>query len=246
MEGGAFEQRVALLVIHEIQSELARVNQPVKKIPYIDTSVNKILAFDREIDVLMTLQAPKLALLGGVLSDEECDELASYCATRMERSAVVGDNGGGSVVDSRRTSSGAMIQRGETQLVSRLESRLAVLAHWPVERAEGLQVLRYGPGNEYKPHFDWFDPKLPGSQNHLANGGQRTGTFVIYLSDVEAGGGTIFPSLGLEILPKKGGAVFFANVDEFGAPSRLTLHGGSPVTKGVKFVANKWLRESRF
>lgn len=245
-QDGGFEYAMAVRVIQDLRSEISFAGEPPRVIPYIDPSVNKILAVDREVDVLLTLKRPNVALLGGVLSDDECDELASYCADRMKRSAVVGADGGGEVVDPRRTSSGAMLRRSETELVARLEARLAALAHWPVDNAEGLQVLRYGPGNEYQPHFDWFDPSLPGSQKHLGRGGQRTGTFVIYLSDVEAGGGTVFPTIGLEVLPKKGGAVFFANVDERGAPDRLTLHGGSPVTKGVKFVANKWLREGRF
>lgn len=243
---GGFDRLMAHRVISDVRAQMKGADQPKAPVPYIDASVNKILAVDREVDVLLTLKNPSIALLGGVLSDEECDELSAYCADRMKRSAVVGADGGGEVVDPRRTSSGAMIRRSETELVARLEARLAALAHWPVESAEGLQVLRYGPGNEYQPHYDWFDPALPGSQKHLGHSGQRTGTFVIYLSDVEKGGGTVFPTIGLEVLPKKGGAVFFANVDEYGVPNKLTLHGGSPVTSGVKFVANKWLRERKF
>lgn len=244
---GGFSHAWAVAVIEEKMGKAIPATQRSANVmPYIDMSFNKIRAVDRDVDLLMSLKNPQIALLGGVLSDEECDELAHYCEKRMQRSSIVNDKDGTTAVDPRRTSSGAMIQRGETELVAKLEARLAALANWPVENAEGMQVLCYGPGNEYRSHFDWFDPEKPGARKHMENGGQRVGTFVIYLSEVEQGGGTAFPSIGLEIHPKRGGAVFFANTDPFGTPDKLTLHAGSPVIKGVKFVANKWLRQSRY
>jgi prolyl 4-hydroxylase len=139
-----------------------------------------------------------------------------------------------------------MIQRAETPLVAKVEARLAEIAHWPVERGEGMQVQHYQQTNEYRPHFDWFDPELPGPRKHMEHGGQRVGTFVLYLSEVESGGGTAFPVIGLEVLPKKGGAVFFHNTDGMHQPDRRTLHAGSPVVKGVKVIANKWMRERTY
>jgi prolyl 4-hydroxylase len=77
----------------------------------------------------------------------------------------------------------------------------------------------------------------------MGTGGQRLGTFILYLNTVESGGGTSFPAIGLEVIPKKCGAVFFVNTDSQYVPDQLTLHAGSPVVKGVKFIANKWLLE---
>ncbi len=58
------------------------------------------------------------------------------------------------------------------------------------------------------------------------------------------GGATIFPDVGLEVAPVKGHALFFS----YDRPheSTGTLHGGSPVTEGEKWVATKWLREGVF
>ncbi|TFV89320.1 hypothetical protein E4K72_21595, partial [Oxalobacteraceae bacterium OM1] len=196
-----------------------------------------------EIDILLSVKSPRVVVVGNLLSDEECDALVAYGQSRLERSPVVADGDGKTEIHAARTSRGAMLQRGESELVARFEARLAALTRWPVERGEGLQLLHYGPGNEYRPHFDWFDPTTPGPRKHLERGGQRVGTIVTYLSDVEQGGGTSFPKIGLQVQPKKGSAVFFANTDTYGRVDQLTLHAGEPVVKGVKYVATKWLRE---
>ena len=243
---GKFEATLARAAIEEARrtgfTHLPAAPAP-QPLPEIDTSANVIRTPDRDVEILLSLHSPRIVLLGGLLSVEECDALIEYGRSRLERSPVVSDTDGKTQVHAHRTSRGAMLQRGETELVGRIEARLAALTSWPFENGEGLQMLQYEKGNEYRPHYDWFDASLPGPRKHLERGGQRVGTIVMYLSDVEAGGGTSFPNLGLTVQPKKGGAVFFANTDSYRRPDPQTLHAGEPVEKGVKYIATKWLRE---
>lgn len=58
-----------------------------------------------------------------------------------------------------------------------------------IENGEDLQVLHYEPGQKYDPHFDYFVDKV-----NIARGGHRIATVLMYLSDVEKGGETVFPS----------------------------------------------------
>jgi prolyl 4-hydroxylase len=242
---GHFDLALARAAIEEASNGEISLTPQVSamEMPYIDTSSNAIQTSDRVVDVLLTLREPHIVLLGNVLSHEECDALVAYCNARLVRSPVVNDADGSMQLHQNRTSLGSMIQRAETELVNRIEARLAEIAHWPIERGEGMQIQHYEATNEYRPHFDWFDPDLPGPRKHMEHGGQRVGTFVLYLTDVESGGGTAFPVIGLEVLPKKGGAVFFHNTDSQHLPDRRTLHAGSPVVTGIKVIANKWLRE---
>jgi prolyl 4-hydroxylase len=215
----------------------------VKPLPAIDTRATTFKTSDREVEILLTLTAPRIVLLGNVLSHEECDELVKFCEPLLARSPVVADADGSVRLHENRTSRGAGLRRGATEIIARIETRLAELAQWPAERAEGLQVSRYDATQEYRAHFDWMDPDVPGLRKHLGTGGQRLATFILYLSEVESGGETSFPDIGLEVMPRKGGAVFFVNTDSRHAPDRRTLHAGRPVIKGVKLVANKWLRQ---
>ena len=199
---------------------------------------------DRPVAVLAAMAAPRIVVLGGLLSDAECEALMAAARPRLARSLTVATQTGGQEVNDDRTSQGMFFARGEGELVARIEQRIARLLNWPVEHGEGLQVLRYGPGTEYKPHYDYFDPHQPGTASLLARGGQRVGTVVMYLNEPQQGGATIFPDVGFEVAPQRGNAVFFSYARPH--PGTRTLHGGAPVRAGEKWIATKWLREREF
>ncbi len=207
-------------------------------------SPSRIDAGDRVVEVIATLGSPRVVVLGGLLSDEECDGLIEAARPRLARSLTVQTQTGGEEMNPDRTSQGMFFQRGESELISRVEARIARLVQWPVDHGEGVQVLRYRPGAEYKPHYDYFDPGEPGTPTILKRGGQRVGTVVMYLNQPEQGGGTTFPDIGLEVAPVRGNAVFFSY--DRPHPATRTLHGGAPVIAGEKWVATKWLREGVF
>jgi prolyl 4-hydroxylase len=212
--------------------------------PSIAESPSIVRAFDRDVRIVMSMRNPRVVVFGGLLSDEECDAIVDLARPRLARSETVDNATGGSEVNAARTSEGMFFRRGEHDVITRLEQRIAALVNWPVENGEGLQILHYRPGAEYKPHYDYFDPAQPGTATILKRGGQRVGTLVMYLNNPERGGGTTFPDVSLEVAPMKGNAVFFS----YDRPHPMTksLHGGAPVQAGEKWVATKWLREGRF
>ena len=201
-------------------------------------------AGDRRVHVLNAMENPRIVVLGNLLSDEECEALIELAKPRLARSLTVATKTGGEEVNEDRTSNGMFFQRGEHEVVRRLEARLARLLDWPEENGEGLQILHYRPGAEYKPHYDYFDPVEPGTPTILKRGGQRVATIVMYLAEPDKGGGTTFPDVNLVVAPKRGNAVFFSY--DRPHPVTRTLHGGAPVLEGEKWIATKWLREGRF
>jgi prolyl 4-hydroxylase len=201
-------------------------------------------AGDREVRVIAAMRNPRVIVFGGLLSDAECDELMVLAGKRLARSETVKTDTGASEVNEARTSDGMFFERGEHAVCQRFEARIAALLSWPIENGEGLQILRYRPGAEYKPHYDYFDPAQPGTPTILKRGGQRVATLVTYLNDPKIGGGTTFPDVALEVAPVKGNAVFFSY--DRAHPATKTLHGGAPVVEGEKWVATKWLREGVF
>nr|WP_279343694.1 2OG-Fe(II) oxygenase [Variovorax terrae] len=212
--------------------------------PALDESPLYLDAGDRRVHVLQAMYNPRVVVFGSLLSDEECEALIEAARPRLARSLTVATKTGGEELNADRTSNGMFFTRGENEVVRRLEARIARLVNWPEENGEGLQILHYRPGAEYKPHYDYFDPAEPGTPTILKRGGQRVATLVMYLSEPEKGGGTTFPDVHLEVAPKRGNAVFFSY--ERPHPSTRTLHGGAPVIAGEKWIATKWLRQQRF
>jgi prolyl 4-hydroxylase len=252
MRGSGWDDAVSLAALNEAlaaspmsppvaAAALAPIALPA---PDLHDAPSLIQLADRDVQVLMALSQPQVLLFGNLLSHDECDDLVALAAPRMARSETVDHHTGGSEVNAARTSEGMFFERGETPLIERIEARIAALLHWPVDKGEGLQVLRYRPGAQYEPHFDYFDPAQPGTPEVLRRGGQRLATLIMYLNTPERGGATIFPDLRLQVAPTKGCAVFFS----YDRPheSTGTLHGGSPVVEGEKWVATKWLREGVF
>ena len=207
---------------------------------------NSLETPDRAVEMLFVIESPRVVLFGNLLSDEECDSLVSLSRAKLQRSSVVNANTGAYDIHPHRTSAGTYFNRGETELLQRIERRIAELVDCPLERGEPIQVLHYEPGGEYKPHYDYFDPAHPGNHEVLAQGGQRVATLIMYLNDVARGGSTVFPEIGLDVLPRKGHAVYFAYCDEVGALDVRTLHGGSPVGSGEKWIATKWFRQQPY
>jgi prolyl 4-hydroxylase len=216
---------------------------PVPK-PAIDDSPLTINVAGHHVRVLSSMRNPSIVVFGNVLTGEECDALIAAAKPRLNRSLTVETKTGGEELNADRTSNGMFFRRDENEVVKALEERLAALVNWPVENGEGLQVLHYRPGTEYKPHYDYFDPGEPGTPTILKRGGQRVATIIMYLSEPEKGGGTTFPDVQLEVAPQRGNAVFFSY--DRAHPSSKTLHGGAPVIAGEKWIATKWLRERRF
>jgi len=207
---------------------------------------NSVKTSDREISVLMTIDKPRVILFGNVFSKEECEELIELSKPKLNRSTTVDDNTGRAEFHQHRTSSGTFFHLNETPFIAKLDKRIAELMQVPVVNGEGLQILNYRIGGEYKPHFDYFSPELPGSAVHIARGGQRVATLITYLNTVEEGGETILPDIGLKVAPVQGNALYFAYTNSRNQVDPLTYHGGNPVIRGEKWIATKWMRQREY
>ena len=250
MVASGWHEDVALDAMEQtLRGHLASLREPVPggssvPDPQIDDGANVILVDGHPVTVVMSLRLPRVVIFADLLTAEECDGLMAQASPRLMRSETVDTATGGSEVHAARTSDGMFFERGETPLIDRIERRIATLLNWPLNRGEGLQILRYRPGAQYKPHNDYFDPEQPGTPKIVERGGQRVGTLVMYLNTPERGGATVFPDVALEVAPVRGSAVFFS----YDRPHAITktLHGGAPVLAGEKWVATKWMRQGVF
>uniref|UniRef100_A0A673MQD1 Zgc:152670 n=2 Tax=Sinocyclocheilus rhinocerous TaxID=307959 RepID=A0A673MQD1_9TELE len=160
-----------------------------------------------------------------IISDREIEILKNISRPLLSRSLTTGG------VSKNRTSQGVFLKE-DNIVVARISQRIADITGLSKKSAENLFVQNYGIGGRYEPHYDELDDE---------NG--RIATFLIYMSDVEIGGATVFPQVGVALKPKKGSAVFWYNLHKNGNVDLNTKHAGCPVLRGNKWVANKWIHE---
>lgn len=251
LNGGvnALDAARALVYALEPQQHAVDTVAPASAQTFLTTrlaAANVLDLGDAQVRLVTRLKRPDLAVFDQLLSADECAQLIALSQHKLQRSTAIDKQTGRADVITERSSEGTFFHRAENALVQKLETRLAKLMNWPIENGEGLQILRYPVGAEYRPHFDFFPPIDPGSAVHLAEGGQRVATLVMYLNDVEEGGGTDFPDVGLSIVPRQGRAVYFAYTGHFGEIDPLSLHAGLPVIRGEKWIATKWLRQKAY
>jgi prolyl 4-hydroxylase len=141
----------------------------------------------------------------------------------------------------------AWIHHDHAPGIRALADRIALIVGMPLENAESFQVVRYGPGQEYRPHFDGYDMGTRVGEANVARGGQRLATALIYLSAPAIGGATGFPTLDMDVPAMPGRLLIFWNVgDDPLKPHPSSLHAGNPVEVGEKWIANLWFRERRY
>lgn len=133
----------------------------------------------------------------------------------------------------------------------------------PTRHLEPIQLVKYGAGEHYHFHTDWFTDPV---HTTALLGGNRVSSFFGYVatSDDLTGGGTNFPLLdaplddrwcefidcdgpwdgGVTFLPIEGNFVYWENLDVNGEGDQRTLHAGLPVNSGWKIGMNIWTRQA--
>ena len=130
--------------------------------------------------------------------------------------------------------------------VKKLQRRIDDLLGVDPSFGETIQGQRYLPGQQFQAHTDWFPGKGPAWEMEIDRGGQRSITAMAYLNSVDEGGNTDFPRLGFGVEPRPGTLLIWNNADPEGVPNPFTIHAGSPVVKGVKYVITKWYRAKKW
>lgn len=200
----------------------------------------------RDFDVGQRLcDAPLVHTVDGVLSADLCRHIVAIAKPKMSRAQVSGQ--AGLRVSHGRSNSRTWVRHDTDELVYDAVSKVAAIVGLPLVYAESLQVIHYGTGQEYRPHFDAYDLATEKGQRYCQRAGQRLITALVYLTDVEAGGATGFPNLGFEVAPRCGKLLIFHNCFP-GTTIRdpKTYHQGKPPTRGGKWAFNLWFHERRY
>lgn len=179
----------------------------------------------------------ELFAVSDFISPEECSHLIEL-VDRSARPSSVYEGENRAIY---RTSYSGDVDPADS-FVRMLERRICDLIGLDLAWGETVQGQRYTPGQEFRLHYDWFDPAASYWPRERKRGGQRSWTTMAWLNAVEEGGATEFPLLETGFPPQPGTLLLWNNARPDGTPNPDTLHAARPVVKGVKYVITKWFR----
>lgn len=200
-------------------------------------SVRERLAADAQVYALGNPRA-EIYSVAKFLTPAECAHLITMIDEVARPSPVYP---GGSEAQTYRTSYSGDVDPDDS-FVRMIERRICDLLGIEQSWGETIQGQRYLPGQEFRAHYDAFDPAARYWADEKKRGGQRSWTAMAWLSDVEEGGATEFPRLGIAFPPQPGTLLVWNNALPGGAPNVDVIHAGLPVDRGVKYVITKWFR----
>jgi len=208
-----------------------------------DPRCRRQLEIVRAMDLSATLKgevvstAPHLTLFRALFTPGECNYLAEAAAPMLAPSVVVDPATGAQRPDPVRVSDAMGFTLPlENPAVHALGQRIAAASGTMATQDEPLQVLRYRPDGEYRPHFD----AIPGFDN------QRILTMIVWLNEDYEGGETMFMKTGAKFQGRTGDALLFRNALPDGTRDPDSAHAGLKVTRGEKWIASRWIRARPF
>ncbi|XP_066146817.1 prolyl 4-hydroxylase subunit alpha-1 isoform X1 [Euwallacea fornicatus] len=185
---------------------------------------------------------PDLFIFHDVMSDNEIATIKRLAHPRFRRATVQNSETGALETAQYRISKSAWLKEEEHKHIADVAQRVADMTGLSMSTAEELQVVNYGIGGHYDPHFDFARKEEKNAFKNLGTG-NRIATVLFYMSDVPQGGATVFPVAKTALWPRKGTAAFWHNLFPSGEGDKRTRHAACPVLAGSKWVSNKWIHE---
>jgi TPR repeat protein len=190
--------------------------------------------------------SPRIFTVDDFLSRAECSHFLWLASPNLKAAETTKDRLSG---EQTAFNGSAAILRGPLcdPVVRNVERRIAAGFDLPASRVEPISVLRYESGHSYAPHVDYFGAERFAYNDRIGDvAGQRVASFLVYLRAPAAGGETQYLEIDRKVAGRDRMALCHFNCDERGTPDPATLHTGTPVITGEKWLARTTLREKNF
>ncbi|CAG0914187.1 unnamed protein product [Notodromas monacha] len=179
-------------------------------------------------------ESPEILIFHHVVGEPEIIVFRDLALPKLVPAMMVDEESGRLILSSERISNLTWLSRDSNPTIAAVTRRIGLFSGLNIAAAESFQVALYGIGGQFLPHKDFFEDESGGYVQNVNEMGDRVATWLMYLSDVEAGGSTVFPDAGVAVQPTKGSAVFWHNLLRNGHGDFRTVHGGCPVIRGSK------------
>ena len=220
-----------------------KMEQNIKNVLYCKYSTHKPRFILKPLKMEYVYNDPEIIIFHDLLRDFEMEVIKEKARPELSRATVHDPKTGKLVYADYRVSKSAWLAPEMDEVVYNVIEKVGAITGLDMRYSENLQVANYGLAGQYEPHFDHSTLKKPKQFKNF--GGNRIATMLMYMSEVERGGATVFVNTGpgVTIYPEKGAGVFWYNLKRNGEGNPKTRHAGCPVLIGHKWVSNLWIHE---
>ena len=199
-----------------------------------------------DLSRLSKYKKPIMGAADDFLTPDECQEIINIGKLIVKPSSV-GFGKEGNIDNAARSSQHSWIKHDATTGLVRLTQYISTILKLPATHFEPFQIVHYGPDQFYKYHLDHCNPYAADYTECLKNAkefGGRKYTVLVYLNKDYLAGETHFKELNTTVKGDPGSLLFFKNMKEDSSESDpLSLHAGTPVIEGEKWLLNVWVRD---
>ncbi len=203
-----------------------------------------LYSYNRPKDLPMFVNNPNYNVyeIDEFLTPKECDLIIQMASSKMSDSHTYRNNKSELNVSVRKSKTCVLdrVRNNTNWIQDRLSEYLPMVEN---HSKEPLQVTSYEEGGYFRDHYDACVGEEDGCRQMDGYYGPRLLTCLIYLNDDYEGGYTLFPIINKKITPKKGKAIIFQDTDKDGSVIRESLHTGTDVKEGKKWIATIWVRK---
>lgn len=129
-----------------LESELVCFHLNTTLIPFM-----RLMSFKVE----EAFKRPQIVIFHDFLSDSEIDVVKALAEPKLRRATVQNSVTGNLETAKYRISKSAWLTNREHEVVRRISQRIADVTGLELSTAEELQVVNYGIGGHYEPHYDF-------------------------------------------------------------------------------------------
>jgi prolyl 4-hydroxylase len=174
--------------------------------------------------------------INNIIPHDICDKIIQNFSNSLQPASVSAPGQDGFIVDSSsRLADTSPIDGPNIPPLKPLAQYISKITNSPTTHQECWSLIRYKPGGKYEPHYDSFQPEF-------TEANPRSHSFIFYLNEDYKGGETIFPNKNIKVSPKKGKMIYWKNLNSQNTCNPDTLHSGSPVEEGIKWILVVWVR----
>ena len=171
-------------------------------------------------------------IISNFITKEEADYIKENCKAFVKSDVGIDDSNKDRYKG--RISETCWIEHRDNEKLKNIVNKACKITHMPYENCELLQIVKYGKGGYYDPHYDTPVNKS-NSDEFCSRGGHRLITIIIALCnpDEYSGGETYFTKINKNYKINKGDALLFYNIKPDGELNILSEHTGKALDKTI-------------